>query len=232
MANIDELIIQAQNVIEELNGKLKKIEEVHKDIKSLRDSSKEIPEQFSRQFKEIIKLSHNYTEVLGKATNTYLKGNNQMLVKNLQAFESKNGLLQEKINSLDKEILRIENVDLETHFRNLQKTLADIYSSVNSINVTFGQTTQTLNIIVQTITTMQNTLYKDKTQLLTHFKEIKDNLTLNRKEVESNLAIIVQENKKFRDQIGSLRLIQLLNLIVFIIIVILIIIKCQSTNLG
>ena len=158
MANIDELIIQAQNVIEELNGKLKKIEEVHKDIKSLRDSSKEIPEQFSRQFKEIIKLSHNYTEVLGKATNTYLKGNNQMLVKNLQAFESKNGLLQEKINSLDKEILRIENVDLETHFRNLQKTLADIYSSVNSINVTFGQTTQTLNIIVQSLSNLEKSV--------------------------------------------------------------------------
>jgi len=225
MANIDELIIQAQNVIEELNGKLKKIEEVHKDIKSLRDSSKEIPEEFNRQFKEIVKLSHNYTEVIGKATNTYLEGNNQMLVKNLQAFESKNGLLQEKINSLDKEILRIENVDLETHFRNLQKTLADIYSSVNSINVTFGQTTQTLNIIVQTLSNLEKSVSDGDKILKKEINESKTELMNKMISINANTIILTEQNKKLIKENGMIKVFLIINLVVLLALMVMMIVK-------
>lgn len=225
MANIDELIIQAQNVIEELNGKLKKIEEVHKDIKSLRDSSKEIPEEFNRQFKEIVKLSHNYTEVIGKATNTYLEGNNQMLVKNLQAFESKNGLLQEKINSLDKEILRIEKVDLETHFRNLQKTLADIYSSVNSINVTFGQTTQTLNIIVQSLSNLEKSVSDGDKILKKEINESKTELMNKMISINANTIILTEQNKKLIKENGMIKVFLIITLVVLLALMVMMIVK-------
>lgn len=225
MANIDGLIIQAQNVIEELNGKLVKIEEIHNDIKLLRDSSKEIPEEFNRQFKEIVKLTQEYTGVLGKATNTYLEGNNQLFVQNLQALESKNVIIQEKINSLSQEINRIENVDLEIHFRNLQKTLADIFSSINAINVTFGQTTQTLNNIVQSISNLQKSVIDIEINLKKEINVIKEDISMKMVTINSKLLSITDENKKLLKENGMIKVFQIITVVVVVALMVMMIVK-------
>ncbi len=225
MANIDGLIIQAQNVIEELNGKLVKIEEIHNDIKLLRDSSKEIPEEFNRQFKEIVKLTQEYTGVLGKATNTYLEGNNQLFVQNLQALESKNVIIQEKINSLSQEINRIENVDLEIHFRNLQKTLADIFSSINNINVTFGQTTQTLNNIVQSQSNLQKSVIDIEINLKKEINAIKEDISMKMVTINSKLLSITDENKKLLKENGMIKVFQIITVVVVVALMVMMIVK-------
>lgn len=225
MANIDGLIIQAQNVIEELNGKLVKIEEIHNDIKLLRDSSKEIPEEFNRQFKEIVKLTQEYTGVLGKATNTYLEGNNQLFVQNLQALESKNVIIQEKINSLSQEINRIENVDLEIHFRNLQKTLADIFSSINAINVTFGQTTQTLNNIVQSQSNLQKSVIDIEINLKKEINAIKEDISMKMVTINSKLLSITDENKKLLKENGMIKVFQIITVVVVVALMVMMIVK-------
>lgn len=225
MANIDELIIQAQNVIEELNEKLVKIEEIHEDIKLLRDSSKEIPEEFNRQFKEIVKLTNEYTGVLGKATNTYLEGSNQLFVQNLQTLESKNVVMQEKINSLSQEIDRIENVDFEIHFRSLQKTLADIFSSVNAINVTFGQTTQTLNNIVHSLSNLQKSVSDIESNIKNEINKMRGELSEKMFNMNVKIISITEDIKKVEKESGVLKVIQILSLILLLGLMVLIIVK-------
>lgn len=225
MANIDGLIIQAQNVIEELNDKLDKIEEIHNDIKALRDSNKEIPEEFDKKFSEIVLLTQDYTSILGKATNTYLEGNNQLFVRNLKALENKNVIIQETINSLGKEINRIESVDLEIHFRNLQKTLSDIFSAVNAINVTFGQTTQTLNNIVQSLSSLQTSVSDGDKLLKKEITESKIQLEKTLISMNAHVIILTEQNKKLLKENGMIKIFQVITLAVIIALIILMLVK-------
>lgn len=118
MPNLDELISTAQNVVTDLNKKLLQIEEIHQDIKRLRDSSSSIPEQFNKKFKEIVDLTSNYTNTLGGVTKTYLDGNNTL-------FTSKINELSKKIKEIEKEISRLVNTDFNKLFTDLQKKFID-----------------------------------------------------------------------------------------------------------
>jgi predicted nucleic acid-binding Zn-ribbon protein len=118
MPNLDELISTAQNVVTDLNKKLLQIEEIHQDIKRLRDSSSSIPEQFNKKFKEIVDLTSNYTNTLGGVTKTYLDGNNTL-------FTSKINDLSNKIKEIEKEISRLVNTDFNKLFTDLQKKFID-----------------------------------------------------------------------------------------------------------
>jgi len=118
MPNLDELISTAQNVVTDLNKKLLQIEEIHQDIKRLRDSSSSIPEQFNKKFKEIVDLTSNYTNTLGGVTKTYLDGNNTL-------FTSKINELSNKIKEIEKEISRLVNTDFNKLFTDLQKKFID-----------------------------------------------------------------------------------------------------------
>lgn len=118
MPSLDELISTAQNVVIDLNNKLLQIEEIHQDIKRLRDSSSSIPEQFNKKFKEIVDLTTNYTNTLGGVTKTYLDGNNTLLT-------SKINDLSNKIKEIEKEISRLVNTDFNKLFTDLQKKFID-----------------------------------------------------------------------------------------------------------
>lgn len=181
MPNYDEVIQQSQANVKSLSEKLKDLDKLYQDIIFLRDYSKGIPNIFNTKFDEIVKLSTNYTNVLGGATKTYLDGNNTLftaklselsnklkdfdkevsrlintdfnvLFKDLQKifidqtrkdleiqlkrFEEKAKDLQTKNEALGKQVERLTKVDLEKGFDKLQKTLSDIFGSINSINQT------------------------------------------------------------------------------------------------
>lgn len=118
MPSLEELVFTAQIVVTELNKKLLQIEEIHQDIKRLRDSSSSIPEQFNKKFKEIVDLTSNYTNSLGGVTKTYLDGNNTLLT-------SKINELSNKIKEIEKEISRLVNIDFNKLFADLQKKIID-----------------------------------------------------------------------------------------------------------
>lgn len=56
-----------------------------------------------------------------------------------------------KVAQFDSPLKRLEAVDLEKHFDKLQKTLSDIFGSINAINLTFTQITQTLVSIQKSV---------------------------------------------------------------------------------
>jgi len=118
MPNYDEVIQQSQANVKSLSEKLKDLDKLHQDIISLRDSSKGIPNIFNTKFDEIVKLSTNYTNVLGGATKTYLDGNNTL-------FTTKLSELSNKLKDFDKEVSRLINTDFNVLFKDLQKIFID-----------------------------------------------------------------------------------------------------------
>jgi predicted nucleic acid-binding Zn-ribbon protein len=118
MPSLEELVSTAQIVVTDLNKKLLQIEEIHQDIKRLRDSSSSIPEKFNQKFQEIVDLTTNYTNTLGGVTKTYLDGNNTL-------FTSKINELSDKIVEIEKEISRLVNTDFNELFTALQKEFID-----------------------------------------------------------------------------------------------------------
>jgi chromosome segregation ATPase len=76
----------------------------------------------------------------------------------LDRFEEKSKNLQTEIDKLEKPIERLEKIDLEKHFDKLQKTLADIFGAINTINVSLTSIIPTLTTITQSLGGIQITL--------------------------------------------------------------------------
>ena len=168
MPNLDELISTAQNVVTDLNKKLLQIEEIHQDIKRLRDSSSSIPEQFNKKFKEIVDLTSNYTNTLGGVTKTYLDGNNTL-------FTSKINDLSNKIKEIEKEISRLVNTDFNKLFTDLQKkfidqTKADLAIELNKFDEKSKDLQAKINDIQKQIERLE------KIDLEKHFAELQKTL--------------------------------------------------------
>ncbi len=99
----------------------------------------------------------------------------------LKKIGEKTTEFQTKITSFGGEIDRLEKVDLEKGFDKLQKTLSDIFGSINSINQTLTVVTQTLNDIVQSLGVIQ-------TSSETNHKEIKQNIDILSESTAKHLA--------------------------------------------
>ena len=166
MADIDLLVVNAQDVIEQLRDNLAKIEIIHNDIKALKESNENIIDEYHSKFQDIAKLANEYTTLLGASTNAYLEGNNQIFVQNLNTLDQKNTIIQNRIDALGREVERIENVDFEVHFTAFQKILSDIFGAVNAINTTFGQTTITLNKVSTSLTKVDNKVDSTKSEII------------------------------------------------------------------
>jgi DNA repair exonuclease SbcCD ATPase subunit len=113
MPKYDEIINQSAENLKSLGDKLKELDKLNQLIKDLKNESTKIPHEFREKFKEIAALSTKYTELLGKATSTYLDGNNTLFTSKINEFSDKNA-------ELKKEISRLENVDLVGLFNKLQ----------------------------------------------------------------------------------------------------------------
>jgi ABC-type transporter Mla subunit MlaD len=118
MPDYEEIIKQSQANVKSLSEKLKDLDKLHQEIKALKEASEEIPEIFSEKFQELAKLSEEYTNTLGKATKSYLDGNNTL-------FTTKLNELSGKIKEFEKEITRLVNTDFSKLFKDLQKVFID-----------------------------------------------------------------------------------------------------------
>ena len=276
MPNYDEVIQQSQANVKSLSEKLKDLDKLYQDIIFLRDYSKGIPNIFNTKFDEIVKLSTNYTNVLGGATKTYLDGNNTLftaklselsnklkdfdkevsrlintdfnvLFKDLQKifidqtrkdleiqlkrFEEKAKDLQTKNEALGKQVERLTKVDLEKGFDKLQKTLSDIFGSINSINQTLTVVTQTLNGIIQALGIIQTSIdanHKEIKQNINIFSEsTAKHLTNQDQEAKSNYQLletkinsILEQNDLLQKEIKTNRIIQIVGFTLTVIILI------------
>lgn len=92
----------------------------------------------------------------------------------LRRFDEKSKDLQIINDALKTQVDRIESVDLEGYFDRLQKTLSEIFSAINAINLTMTALSQTLSEIVRAlgdIQTANKTAHTETKQLINDFKE-------------------------------------------------------------
>ena len=118
MPDYEEIIKQSQANVKSLSEKLKDLDKLHQEIKTLKEAAEGIPEIFNKKFEDIVKLSEDYANTLGVATKNYLDGNNTL-------FTTKLSELSIKIKEIEKEITRLVNTDFTKLFKDLQKVFID-----------------------------------------------------------------------------------------------------------
>lgn len=187
--------------------------------------------------KEITRLVNtDFTKMFKDLQKVFIKQTRADLAIELKRFEDKSIDLQRKIDELNKQIERLEKIDLEKHFNKLQKTLSEIFGAINAINLTLTNIVQTLTGIVQSLGTIQTTLdtnHKEAKQLLTSFSETtekhltnQDNqATKNVELLESKLKSISEQNELLRKEVKTNRIIQIVGLTIILIMLMYVVFK-------
>jgi hypothetical protein len=153
----------------------------------------------------------------------------------LKRFEERSKDLQNKIEELKKQIGRLEQIDLEKHFDRFQKTLSEIFGSINAINLTLTGITQNLNAVVQSLGTIQATIdasQKETRQLINSLSEtILKNLTDQDLELKKNgelIKLLIEQNQMLKKDIKGNRIIYFLGFGLLVIILIYLILIIQK----
>lgn len=187
--------------------------------------------------KEITRLVNtDFTKMFKDLQKVFIEQTRADLAIELKRFEDKSIDLQRKIDELNKQIERLEKIDLEKHFNKLQKTLSEIFGAINAINLTLTNIVQTLTGIVQSLGTIQTTLdtnHKEAKQLLTSFSETtekhltnQDNqATKNVELLESKLKSISEQNELLRKEVKTNRIIQIVGLTIILIMLMYVVFK-------
>jgi ABC-type transporter Mla subunit MlaD len=187
--------------------------------------------------KEITRLVNtDFTKMFKDLQKVFIEQTRADLAIELKRFEEKSIDLQTKIDELKKQIERLEKIDLEKHFDKLQKTLAEIFGAINSINLTLTTIIQTLTGIIQSLGTIQTTLetnHKEAKQLLTSFSETtekhltnQDNqATKNVEILESKLKSVSEQNELLRKEVKMNRIIQIVGLTIIVLILMYVVFK-------
>lgn len=158
------------------------------------------------------------------------------LKQELDKFEEKSDDLQAKNEALEIQVDRLTKVDLDKGFDKLQKTLSDIFGSVNSINQTLTVITQNFTGITQTLGVLQasiDTHHKETIQSLGAFSEsTAQHLIAQDKEAKSNyeslesrINLLSEQNELIRKEIKTNRVIQLVGFGLTVAILVYIVVK-------
>ena len=162
MPNYDQLIEQSQDNIKTLSDKLKDIDALYKDIHTLTKSAREIPEIFNKEFDEIVAVTEDYTNSLGGSTKKYLDGNNNLFVENLKGIKH--------------EIGRLEDIDLQALFIELQKEFIDTTKA--DVKVELQKFENTSNNLQTQINEFEEQLVRlENVDLEKHFDKLQKSLS-------------------------------------------------------
>ena len=187
--------------------------------------------------KEISRLVNtDFTKLFQDLQKSFIDQTRKDLAIELKKFDDKSTDLQTKIDELKKQVERLEKIDLEKHFDKLQKTLAEIFTAINAINLTLTNVVQTLTGIVQTLGNIQTTLdtnHKEAKQLLNNFSEttekhltdIDKQAIKNVELLESKIEILSQQNELLKKEVKTNRIIQIVGFVMAISILIYLIVK-------
>ena len=196
MPNYDKLIELSQANVKALSDKLKDLDDVYKDISSLKTKSEGIPLAFEQSFQKISDLSKQYTETLGIASKTYLDGSNSLFTTKLKELS---GITQD----LHKEISRLVNTDLTELFSDLQKifieqTKKDIATELKKIEEKTtdfqAKITKLENEISRLVNTDLTTLFNDLQKVF---------IEQTKKDIEIELVKIDERTTEFQTKITS-----------------------------
>lgn len=134
---------------------------------------KEMEEKISELDKQISRLINtNFEELFKSLQIVFIEQTRKDLELELKKVDEKTILFQERINEFRAQIERLEKIDLEKYFDRLQKTLSEIYSAINNINITLTSLTKSLTDIAQQISTLQNIINQNQKELKASLSEV------------------------------------------------------------
>lgn len=180
--------------------------------------------------------STNFKEMFESLQSEFIEQTRKDLEIELRKVDEKTVYFQDRINELRAQIERLEQIDLNRHFNELQKVLAEIFVAINGVNLTLTNLLQTISGIVQTLVNIQATLdrnhnetnlvikdFRDATyRKLTNFdREISRKMDL----IENKIKSLSEENAELKNAIMTNRVIQVVGF--FIIVVVLVILKMR-----
>ena len=190
----------------------------------------ELSEKTKELQKEITRLSNtDFEKLFNKLQKDLIDKTRKDLAGELEKFDKKSKDLQLKIDALNKQVERLESIDLEKHFDKLQRTLSEIFGAINSINLTLTTLTQTLNSIVQSLGEIKNAIdsnHIEVKQIIDSFSEAtykhldeQDNeAKKTAKSLESNLIQKFEKVELRQDkQDKQLKIIKILGIVITII---------------
>ena len=150
-------VIQAsQDNIRLLREKLDDLDNLHKDILSLKNDTGELPVKFNKWYADFVKINEEYRDVLSEANEKYVEVSNEMFTSTLKVFnessqntlgrlDAENKKIETSLVSFSKvkddfsdEVLRLTSVDIEEYFAKHNKALSDISGSINLVNNAIG----------------------------------------------------------------------------------------------
>lgn len=174
-------------------------------------------------------VNTDFTKLFLELQKSFIEQTRLDLATELNKFDEKSKELQNSINELNKQVERLENIDLEKHFDKLQKTLSEIFGAVNSINLSLTTITQTLNNVSQSLGTIQNSIdssQKETKQLINSFSEStekhlsqQDDVTKKNKEsIENKIKTLTEQNDLLKKELKMNRIILILGISVSIVL--------------
>jgi hypothetical protein len=187
----------------------------------LADLRQEIERLVATDFKELFRGLQS--ELIDKARND--------IAIELKKFENKSVLLQDKINTLQRETDRLSAVDLEKHFDKHEKTLSDIFGAVNTINLTLTSITQSLNNLSQGIGSVQTSIEefnkKTASDLATLKTDLHQHLKLQGEEtrnsfqlLETRFQSVTEQNDRLQKQQKTNVIIQVVGMIIIVALIV------------
>jgi hypothetical protein len=147
----------------------------------------------------------------------------------LKKVDEKTILFQDRLDDFRLQIERLEKIDLNRHFNELQKVLSEIFVALNGVNLTLTNLLQTVSGIVQTLVNVQATLDRNHNETNLVIKDFRDatyrkvaNLerhVIERSDlIQSEIKSLSEENAFLRKEIKTNRVIQIVG-VVFILLI-------------
>lgn len=237
MADINEMLKESYETLNELQLKLGELNQVHDDIVSLKEEaikgnnfSATIPKEFEKKFDEVRTLSQKYLTDINAATNKYFEVNNKvyldnqsLFVSNINELQSKNTKFQSQVDALKTQIERLEKIDLEKHFDKLQKTLAEIFGALSTINLSLTSITQNLNNVHNCLGDIQGSIRELNQTSLQNFKILDEQSKRNVEWFDE----IIKQNNIIQKEVKTNRVIQLVSIILLVVVMIILLVKTK-----
>jgi hypothetical protein len=198
MIDYEKLFQSSEENVTRLKKTLTSFELLYKEIASQGKEAKDIRREFETKFREISNLAEQYLIAASTAVKLYIDGNNELLTNSLKEIEENNTALGALIKTLETQVSRLSNIDLEKHFEKHQKTLSDIFGAINNINTNLTGLSQNIINVIHLVAKLQSELDDQKVKIDKGFTATID-LTNNKfKSLDESL------NNKFKSTEESL----------------------------
>ena len=187
MIDYESLFQRSEENVTRLKKALTSFELLYKEISSQGKEAKDIRREFETKFREISNLAEQYLIATSTAVKLYIDGNNEMLTNRLKEIEENNTALGALIKTLETQVSRLSNIDLEKHFEKHQKTLSDIFGAINNINTNLTGLSQNIINVIHLVAKLQSELDDQKVKIDKGFTATLDLMNNKFKSTEESL---------------------------------------------